>query len=558
MNIKKVSAIVGCVIAFVGVLWLGVEWTVNRVYVEEGHSLMLRYKGPLPFEFWASADKAKAGHFAKPGEIGVQPDLLGPGRHFYCPLWWERTTVADIKIKTGEVAIVSSKLGNRPPTGEFLVDGVMGETTLKGVLRTVYPPGRYRVHPYAYQFEIVKTVVKDSGKQKKHSGWVEIPTGYVGVVKNEAANALTGATIGVQNATLPAGIYPINTKEQQVDIVEIGYRETTIAVKQLRLEDGQLDVDEAGEPQIANADAGINFPSNDGFPINMDFTAIWGVMPNQAADAVSTFGNVDEVENKVVIPQTESICRNHGSQYSAVELLVGEDRSKFQLDTSKAFGIIMEGEDANGNGELDEGEDLNENGKLDLGKNLTLLSSLVRHIYIPKGVREPIQFKYIADELTITRDQEQKTAVKEADLEEAKERVLLEGQRVENETDKLYEVALAEGRKQAGEIEAETDQLTAAIDKKTAVMDAEATVVRGEATANAKKLLEEAKSQKFELAVKAFGSPEAYVRWVFASELPDEVKLNLLYAGEGTFWTDLKGMSDTLLGKQTRDSMKKK
>jgi len=71
--------------------WLGwetVEWTVNRIYVPPEYSLRLRYKGPLIF---GSRKMAAAGQLASDDEIGVRTRLLGPGRHFYCPLWWETT-----------------------------------------------------------------------------------------------------------------------------------------------------------------------------------------------------------------------------------------------------------------------------------------------------------------------------------------------------------------------------------------------------------------------------------------------------------------------------------
>ena len=60
----------------------------------------------------------------------------------------------------------------------------------------------------------------------------------------------------------------------------------------------------------------------------------------------------------------------------------------------------------------------------------------------------------------------------------------------------------------------------------------------------------EAKADKFRLAVQAFGSGEAYNQWVFATGLPEDIELKLLYAGEGTFWTDLKGFTDVMLGRQ--------
>jgi hypothetical protein len=66
--------------------------------------------------------------------------------------------------------------------------------------------------------------------------------------------------------------------------------------------------------------------------------------------------------------------------------------------------------------------------------------------------------------------------------------------------------------------------------------------------------LEQAKAQKLQLAVSAFGSTDSYNQWVFATGLPEDMKLHLLYAGDGTFWTDLKGFSDTMLGRQQQRS----
>ncbi|MEM9412241.1 MAG: band 7 protein, partial [Planctomycetota bacterium] len=83
------------------------HWTVNRVYVPQGQSLLLRFKGP----FFTTAEYAKTGYWAQEGEVGVLEKLRGPGRHFYCPLWWERRIVDDVVIGAGQVGIVTCKLG---------------------------------------------------------------------------------------------------------------------------------------------------------------------------------------------------------------------------------------------------------------------------------------------------------------------------------------------------------------------------------------------------------------------------------------------------------------
>jgi regulator of protease activity HflC (stomatin/prohibitin superfamily) len=514
MKLHKIIATAVVLVLGVAVMWLAFEWMVNRIYVPEGKSLMLRYKGPLLF---GKREAAQPGQFAKPGQIGVLEQLRGPGRHFYCPIWWERTIVDDVVIQPGEVGVVTSRMGQELKQDDLLVDGDLATPKFKGVLRRVLSPGRYRLNPYAFKVDTVKTI----SKNEKYSGWVEIPSGYVGVVTYLADNPEEKKTKGIQNSVLPPGLYPINPREQQIDVVGIGFSETSIEVETLTDAAGQVVHDESGEP-LAKSKSGISFPSDDAFDIQIDFTAVWGIMPDQASDIVRMFGNLDAVEQKVILPQSESICRNLGSKMGAVELLVGETRQAFQDETSAAFQDVLE------------------------EKHVTLLYGLVRHTYIPQEVRFPIQEGYIADEQKLTREQEQLTAKAEAKLREAEQKVQLETETIKAETAKLVANVAAEGEKQAQETAAETKQLVAVIDKKIAELEAQKTVKLGEATAKAEQVQAEARAAKFGLAVEAFGTPAAYNKWEFAEGLPASIDLQLFYAGEGTLWTDLKGAVPTV------------
>ncbi|MCA9051024.1 MAG: band 7 protein [Planctomycetaceae bacterium] len=521
-------------------LLFGVEafqWTFNRVYVPEGHSMVLRYKGPpLPL-LPGSRPVAGQGQFAKvdengnPLEIGILKDMLGPGRHFLWIGWWQTKLIPDVVVKPGEVAVVSSKMGADLKDGQFLVDGDLDQTTNKGILRKVLGPGTYRINDYAYNVKVIESEVIQSGQQTKHAGWVSIPTGYVGVVTNLTDNPLTSAQPGIQDKVLQPGLYPVNPNEQHIDIIGIGFAEKSVK-SNLLSRDGVPVLDESGEPAVMDDESGISFPSNDGFRIHMDFTAVWGIMPDQAADVIRKFGALDAVEAKVVVPQIESICRNKGSSLGAVDLLVGETRQLFQDEVSAAFQKILE------------------------DKGLTLLHGFVRNIHIPQEVRKPIQEKFVADELKLTRDQELLTATTEAALREAEKKVELETERIRAETKKAVAQAEAEGEKQAEETHAETLKKVAVIERQTAELEAQASVTLGKAKASAKQLEAEAKSELFGLAVSAFGSGAAYNQWTFATGLPDDVQLDMLYAGEGTFWTDLKGFTDVMLGRQASEQFK--
>jgi hypothetical protein len=194
---------------------------------------------------------------------------------------------------------------------------------------------------------------------------------------------------------------------------------------------------------------------------------------------------------------------------------VGNDREKYQSASLGEFHNVLD------------------------AKQISLLYGLVRHVYIPEQVRKPIQMSFIADELTLTREQEQETAKEEANLREAEEQVTLASKTIEVDTKKQVAAREAEGDREAETIRAETIRLVAAIEKETAALEAEAEKVKGEAENKGKQMIQEATADRFRLAVEAFGTPQAYNHWIFASGLPEDVKLQLLYAGQGTLWTDM-------------------
>jgi hypothetical protein len=58
-------------------VWQTVAWTVNRISVPPGQSLLLRYKGPL---LLGRGQSPRPGYLARrdPLEVGVMEQLLGP------------------------------------------------------------------------------------------------------------------------------------------------------------------------------------------------------------------------------------------------------------------------------------------------------------------------------------------------------------------------------------------------------------------------------------------------------------------------------------------------
>jgi regulator of protease activity HflC (stomatin/prohibitin superfamily) len=531
------------VVAAVGLVYLvgyvGIwQWVFCRIEVPTGYSLLLRYRGPWPF---GTAPEAPEGTLAqtdsrgRPLQIGILEAMPGPGRHFYSPLEFETELVKDTKIEPGKIGVVVSKVGKPLPGGTYLAD----EEGYRGIRRKVLTPGRYRMNSYAYNVKIVDVdaCVEPRTRGNRRAGDPAlIPPGYVGVVTNKTDDPRTKQTQGIQDKVLQPGIYFLNPEEKRVDIISIGYNETTLMVESQKAGTSVFPPspsdprgDRLGKVTKADptyvAGKGIEFPSNDGFLIHLDFTTIWGILPQQAPEVVRQFGTLKDVEEKVILPQIGSICRLHGSKRGAVDLLVGDSREEFQNETSEELQRVLE------------------------AKKLSLLFGLTRHIYVPNQVREPIQKAKIAVELTKTREQEQLTAKAQADLTEAKAKVTLEERRTGAETEKLVAQLSAEGQKKAKEIEATTEKIKAEIDAKTATVEAQTTKVLGEANAGKTKLTRQAEADRFRQYVQALGGADAYNQYIFAEGLPSDLRVGVFYAGAGTLWTDLKGFEQTMLGK---------
>ncbi len=228
----------------------------------------------------------------------------------------------------------------------------------------------------------------------------------------------------------------------------------------------------------------------------------------------------------MILPQIGSICRLHGSKRGAVDLLVGDSREAFQDETSRELEKVL------------------------ATKDLTLLFGLTRHIYVPAQVREPIQKAKIADELTRTRDQEQLTAQGAGRPDRG------QGQgHARGEADQRRDrEAVRAGRRRGGEAGAgdRGDHRAApGRDRRPDGGDPGASRPRCSARPRRRttELIRQAEADRFRQYVQALGGPDAYNKYVFAEGLPPDLRLGIFYAGPGTFWTDLKGFEQAMLGK---------
>ena len=560
-----------------GLPWFVWQWGFCRFYVEPDQMAIITAK--------TGAELPPGQILAKKGQRGIQEDVLGEGRHFLNPWLYERDIRPVVVIPPGKVGIVTSKVGDDLPEGEFLA-----EAGQKGIWRNVLGPGKYRMNPAGYQIDVVDAI--------------SIPIGYDGVVTslsgrqtppNEFAKA---GEKGVRSDVLQPGLYFVNPREYKVDVLEIGVNQVSLlgkgggavitkallasqnaamdALQQNVLQEqqakresymrsesssgmrlgGRLAPAPAAAPMPAKSASAydrerkkaparpmeeegymgaapaqsvsfvleqfVEFPSRDGFEISLDMTVEFELLPKDVAWIFRTYGDLPAAVEKVIMPQILSVSRLKGSAYGAKDFIVGEGREKFQNELTDALAATL------------------------AEKRIQIHNALIRHVNVPGQILDPIQQASLAQEQDLTNQEKQNTAKKQAELNTELSLIGQRREQVAQETEKIKALIKADEEKQVAEIQGDTIRQAAEIEKQTAGVNAERITTLGSADAEVVRLVEGEKAKGQQLKVKAFGDAEAYNLWIFASGLADDLKINVIHAGPGTLWTDLEkaGLSD--------------
>jgi hypothetical protein len=413
----------------------------------------------------------------KEGTKGVQAEVYGEGRHFFSPIQYHADTTSKVvEIKPDQVGIVKSMTGEQLKAGDFLA-----EDGQKGIMRRVLTPGKYRLNPFAYE-------VHTEPATRIQPGSVGVVTRLTGAPSPEGQLAERGQR-GIQKDVLQPGIYYLNPNEWKVQQVWVGYNEITLE-------------------QVA-------FPSKDGFTIQLDISVVWGLTPKDVPVIMNRFGTTEDVIRKIIRPQIESICRIEGSKYGAKDFIEGSSRELFQ----KTFTDSLEHEAKS--------------------RNIDVLLGLVRDIHVPKELRQPIQNSKIAAEEQLTKEEQRKTQIVMNELEELKAEVKKGVLEVGAETEKMVASVKATAERKVATIGGDKEVAVAGIRKKVSELAAERERILGRADAEVIELLQKAEADRFQKNVQAIGDPEAYTNYIFATKLPEDLKIQLRYAGPGTFWTDV-------------------
>jgi hypothetical protein len=463
-------------------------WNIFFKYVPPGKHLVIIAKNGAPL------DPGEV--LAQEGQKGIQRGVMGEGWHFIMPIVYTTAVEENTVIPPGKVGIVTALGGKTPAEGR-----VLAEEGEQGIQRHVLPPGAYRINRHGYHVEDAEAT--------------EIKSGFVGVVRRLLGTEAKGLFAkegtdekGFLPKVLQPGIYYLNTKEFEVIKVEVGIFQTTF------------------HAPIGNndKDTAITFTSKGGFPISIDCTVEWEVLPEHMPALVAEYGSRKEVEKKVIDVQAHAIGRDKGIDYGVQEFLEGSSREKFQEDFTQELTQVCQ------------------------QKSVTIHSAFIRRIAIPEEYLKPIRDKQIAVETQLTTKAKELTAETENEVEREQRMIEQEVAKVEAETKLLVGNIDQEVKNITVRTEAEIEKLKSEYGSKIAALDAERTRVLGEAEAEVTKLTETARSSLYQLKMDVFQNDGgAFLRYTLADQLNPDLVLRLFHSGPGTFWTNMGDKSINLM-----------
>jgi regulator of protease activity HflC (stomatin/prohibitin superfamily) len=479
------------VIVYVG-FW---KWSLERRWVPAHASLQLTR---------LTGDPAPKDAYAGPGQQGVIEQMLGPGRHFLFPWTYSTREIPDFEVPPGHIALLRNNVGKDLPEGRFLAGP--GE---KGTQEMVLTPGVWRINEFG-QTHYVQPEHAAKGFTSTQP-MIYVPPGYVGV------QTLTeGPAKGIQPTVLQAGYYALNPEKIRVTLIGIGYDVMDMHVDYTTVNERDPVSGRTVSLEKPKDGTGISFPLADGKQMYLDMTVVWGVWPQDAPRIVADYGSLDMLEEKIIVPQVVSICKNAGSNLTTADFIAGSTRDKFQEKVTS---------------------DLQKIGR---EKGIHFLIALVRGFHPDPQIVQTIQARMLAQEEIITLNVEQQRDTVAARLEEAKRKVATALQDFDSETSALVAGRKEEGLKSAAMVKAGADRKVAGIDRQVAELAAQGVKIDGKAEADVLQLTSTAEADLMRLLVNAYGGPDAFNLATFAKSLPESLQIQYHYAGPGTLWTDVQ------------------
>lgn len=564
-------------------------WTFCRIQVPAGYMAIVTAKvgKPLP------TGQILAG----PGEKGVQRDPLPEGRHFLDPINYAWHIVPVVSIPVGKVGVVTSKGGKELPDGQILAS----DASFKGVWKDVFGPGTYRLNPEGYEVTQLDAI--------------NIPIGYVGIVTSQTGKPVKPGEFagpgqqGVMKDVLQPGLYYINPRAYQVDVLEIGMNQVSIlgrsgsvvltksqisnassALDSIAQNTIQVQQEKRNEYLNKNADRG--FISQQALSTSSASDSLGGSLGGRRSAPAKTIpaqkGKTQTAQQlaaqdapgpkSVVAPESVAFGINRFVEFpsrdgfqilldmtvefellpekiSRIYMLYGDlpavvDKILLPqiLSISRLKGSTYKARDfIDGEGrQLFQKELTAELTRVLKEKHIEIHNAHIRHVEVPPEILAPIQEASVSKEQDLTNKARQDTARKQAELNTETAMVEQLKKQVEQETEKLVATIGAQTKNEVATIQAEAQLEVATINLQKAAVQAQITQVQGEAKARSEFLVANEKALGEKLRAAVFQNPATLADLTFADKLNPGVGIRIIHAGEGTLWTDLKTLAPTV------------
>jgi hypothetical protein len=569
-----------------------------------GAFLWLFCRIPIPAGYMAIVTK-KTGDplppgqiLAGPGEKGVQRDPLPEGRHFRDPVTHSWRIVPLVSIPVGKVGVVTAKVGKELPPGEILASG----TDSKGVWKDVLGPGTYRLNPEGYEITPLDAI--------------NIPIGYVGIVTSQTGQPVKPGEFagpgqqGVMKDVLQPGLYYINPRAYQVDVLEIGMNQVSIngrsgsvvltksqisnasdALNELQAntiqKQQQKRADYIGQNSSLLAQSEVNAALGKGKEIlgkalsrKVPSASGWASKNLEEAAPVALDAVRALSEIKQSVPASESVAfginrfvefpSRDGFQVlldmtvefellpeniSRIYMLYGDLPAVVEkiilpqvLSISRIKGSSYKARDfIDGEGrQLFQKEMTAELTRVMREKRIVIHNAIIRHVEVPNEILTPIQESSVAKEQDLTNKARQETARKQAELNTETAMIEQLQKQVEQETEKLVATTVAQTKNEVATIRAGTALEVASTNLLKAAVQAQITQVQGEAKVQAEYRVANEKALGEQLRAGVFKNPATLAELTFVDRLNPDAGIRIIHAGEGTLWTDLKTLAPTV------------
>lgn len=457
--------------------------------VPSGHMLVVisKFGGPL--------DPGQV--LARPGQKGIQEQVHGEGWHFVWPVLYETEIKPNIVVpgarksaagsEPAKVGIVKALGGEPLPAGQFLA-----EKGQQGIWREVLLPGAYRLNPYGYEVKLVDMV--------------EIKQGNVGVKRRKLGNdgptefAVQPTDKGIiRDQILQPGLYPINTEEFEVIPCDVGINQTSYHY--------------STDPKENTA---LVFDASDSNRIQLDCTIEWELKPEFWPSWVAKYRNISRIESTVVMLNVKNISRNKGQDYGAEDFLDGVKREKFQQDFTDELREACARE------------------------NIIIRHAFIRNIIIPDAFLKPKRDEQLAKEKAVTQKEMTLTAETHNEVVAAERMITLEVGKVDANTARLVAAIEREVENLTIITDAQIEKMKDEYSARKSILEAERQELLGKAEAEAKKLVNSAKSNLYKMQLDVFGGDgDSFLRYTMAQNLNEGMRLRLFQSGPGTFWTNM-------------------